>query len=116
MAGVKAGAEIAAVPRHRVLWLRSQAAVRDLWIGGVLLVLIVAFSIDSPYFLTRANWLNTSSTATEVLLLAVGETRSPTAPNPASAAMVTRSGGETCSSVRCSSPVSRVTYRPPALL
>ncbi len=74
MAGVKAGAEIAAVPRHRALWLRSQAAVRDLWIGGVLLVLIVAFSIDSPYFLTRANWLNTSSTATEVLLLAVGET------------------------------------------
>ena len=40
----------------------------------MLLVLIVAFSIGSPYFLTRANWLNTSSTATEVLLLAVGET------------------------------------------
>ena len=32
------------------------------------------FAISSPYFLTRANWLNTSSTATEVLLLAVGET------------------------------------------
>ena len=59
---------------HRALFLRSQAAIRDLWIGGVLLVLIAAFSIDSPYFLTRANWLNTSSTATEVLLLAVGET------------------------------------------
>jgi ribose transport system permease protein len=56
------------------LLLRSRALVRDLWIGGVLLALIVAFSIDSPYFLTRANWLNTSSTATEVLLLAVGET------------------------------------------
>ena len=40
----------------------------------MLLALIVAFSIGSPYFLTRANWLNTSSTATEVLLLAVGET------------------------------------------
>jgi ribose transport system permease protein len=48
--------------------------IRDLWIGGVLAVLIIAFSIDSPYFLTRANWLNTSGTATEVLLLAVGET------------------------------------------
>ena len=55
-------------------WRRSQAVVRDLWIGGVLLVIVAAFSIDSPYFLTRANWLNTSSTATEVLLLAVGET------------------------------------------
>jgi ribose transport system permease protein len=50
------------------------AAVRDLWIGGVLLALCAAFAVDSPYFLTRANWLNTSSTATEVLLLAVGET------------------------------------------
>ena len=48
--------------------------LRDLWIGGVLLVLVAGFSIDSPYFLTRANWLNTSSTATEVLLLALGET------------------------------------------
>ena len=52
----------------------SQALVRDLWIGGVLVALIIGFSIGSPYFLTRANWLNTSSTATEVLLLAVGET------------------------------------------
>jgi ribose transport system permease protein len=58
----------------KALWLRGQAAVRDLWIGGVLLVIIVGFSIDSPYFLTRANWLNTSSTATEVMLLALGET------------------------------------------
>jgi ribose transport system permease protein len=71
---VKARAEAAAVPAHRALWRHGQAAVRDLWIGGVLLILIAAFSIDSPYFLTRANWLNTSSTATEVLLLAVGET------------------------------------------
>ena len=59
---------------HRGVLLRGQALVRDLWIAGVLVALIVAFSIDSPYFLTRANWLNTSSTATEVLLLAVGET------------------------------------------
>jgi ribose transport system permease protein len=35
---------------------------------------MAGFSIGSPYFLTRANWLNTSTTATEVLLLAVGET------------------------------------------
>jgi ribose transport system permease protein len=55
-------------------WQRSQGAVRDLWIGGVLLIIVIGFSIASPYFLTQANWLNTSSTATEVLLLAVGET------------------------------------------
>ena len=64
----------AAVAVRQALWHRSRAVVRDLWIGGVLLALIVAFSVDSPYFLTRANWLNTSSTGTEVLLLAVGET------------------------------------------
>ena len=54
--------------------LRVPAAARNLWIGGVLLAICVVFAINSPYFLTRANWLNTSSTATEVLLLAVGET------------------------------------------
>ena len=74
MAGVRTEAEAATAPAHRRLLLRGHALIRDLWIGGVLLALIVAFSIDSPYFLTRANWLNTSSTGTEVLLLAVGET------------------------------------------
>jgi ribose transport system permease protein len=74
MAGTSTPTAASAPPLHRALWLRSRAAVRDLWIGGVLLALIVAFSLDSPYFLTRANWLNTSSTGTEVLLLAVGET------------------------------------------
>ena len=74
MARTSSAAPAPAVPAHQALWHRSRAAVRDLWIGGVLLALIVAFSIDSPYFLTRANWLNTSSTGTEVLLLAVGET------------------------------------------
>jgi ribose transport system permease protein len=74
MAGVRTEAEAATAPAHRRLLLRGHAVIRDLWIGGVLLALIMAFSIDSPYFLTRANWLNTSSTATEVLLLAVGET------------------------------------------
>jgi ribose transport system permease protein len=74
MAGTKADAQAPALLGRRALWLRSWSVVRDLWIGGVLLALIAGFSIDSPYFLTRANWLNTSSTATEVLLLAVGET------------------------------------------
>ena len=74
MARTSAPAPAPAVPVHHALWRRGRAVVRDLWIGGVLLALIVAFSVDSPYFLTRANWLNTSSTGTEVLLLAVGET------------------------------------------
>jgi ribose transport system permease protein len=60
-------------PRRRS-WQRGRGPVRDLWIGGVLIVIVIGFSIASPYFLTQANWLNTSSTATEVLLLAVGET------------------------------------------
>lgn len=63
----------AAGPR-RGFWQRSQAAARDLWIGGVLIALIIGFSIDAPVFLSRANWLNTSATAIEVLLLAVGQT------------------------------------------
>jgi len=70
----RTSAPAAAVHVHHALLVRSRAAIRDLWIGGVLLALIVAFSVDSPFFLTRANWLNTSSTGTEVLLLAVGET------------------------------------------
>ena len=51
---------------------RVPGAARDLWIGGVLVAICVVFAISSPYFLTRENWLNTSSTATEVLLLAIG--------------------------------------------
>jgi len=74
MAGTKADPRVPAILGRRALWLRSWSVVRDLWIGGALLALIAGFSLDSPYFLTRANWLNTSSTATEVLLLAVGET------------------------------------------
>jgi hypothetical protein len=42
-----------------------------------------------------------------------GEMRRPTAVKPARAAMVTRSGGETPSSVRCSSPVTLVTANAP---
>lgn len=48
--------------------------LRENWIFGVLVVIVVVFSVASGNFLTKANWLNTSSTATEVMLLAVGET------------------------------------------
>ncbi|HLI58705.1 MAG TPA: ABC transporter permease [Solirubrobacteraceae bacterium] len=50
------------------------AWVREHWIFGVLVVIVLAFSIDSSHFLSQANWLNTSSAATEVMLLAVGQT------------------------------------------
>jgi ribose transport system permease protein len=56
-------------PADRRAWL-----LREGWTGLVLVALIVGFSIWSPDFLTKLNWLNTSSTATEVLLLALGET------------------------------------------
>ncbi|HEY5429479.1 MAG TPA: ABC transporter permease [Solirubrobacteraceae bacterium] len=54
--------------RSRLSWMREN------WIFGVLVLIVLVFSLASGNFLTRANWLNTSSTATEVLLLAVGET------------------------------------------
>ena len=55
-------------------WRPGLAWMRENWIFGVLVLIVVVFSLASGSFLTRANWLNTSSTATEVLLLAVGET------------------------------------------
>ena len=40
----------------------------------VLVALVIGFALWSPEFFGKLNWLNTSSTATEVLLLALGET------------------------------------------
>jgi ribose transport system permease protein len=56
------------------LEVRALLLLREGWIFGVLVAIVIAFSIASSNFLTQANWLNTSSTATEVLLLAVGQT------------------------------------------
>ncbi|MDA8275019.1 MAG: ABC transporter permease [Actinomycetota bacterium] len=59
----------------RSKWLKDKGRVfRDLWMGGVLLALIVGFGLYTPAFFSRASWLNTSNTALEVLLVAVGET------------------------------------------
>ena len=49
-------------------------SMRDLWMGGLLVVLIIGFGLKSPAFFSRASWLNTSNTGLEVLLVAVGET------------------------------------------
>lgn len=48
--------------------------LRDSWILFVLVAIVIGFSIASPYFLARENWLNNASTATELLLIGVGET------------------------------------------
>jgi len=48
--------------------------LRDMWMGGILVALIVGFGVYSPAFLSKASWVNTSETGLEVLLLAVGET------------------------------------------
>lgn len=45
-----------------------------MWIFGVLLAMIVIFSILAPGFLSLQNWVSTSVYATETLLLAIGET------------------------------------------
>ena len=58
-----------ATAADRRAWL-----LREGWTGLVLVALIVGFAIWSPDFFGKLNWLNTSSTATEVLLLALGET------------------------------------------
>ena len=56
-------------------WLKDKSRfVRDLWMGGVLLALVIGFGVYTPAFFSRASWLNTSNTALEVLLVAVGET------------------------------------------
>ncbi|MGH2860448.1 MAG: ABC transporter permease [Solirubrobacteraceae bacterium] len=70
-------AESADVPSREVPATRAGGLLRWAranWIFAVLIAIIAAFSIDSPYFLTKANWITTSTTATEVLLLAIGET------------------------------------------
>ena len=58
----------------RTVAIRRFQWIRDTWIFGALVVTVVGFSIASPDFLTQDNWLNTSSSAVEVLLLAAGQT------------------------------------------
>lgn len=53
---------------------RIRGWVREGWIFGVLLALIVLFSILSPSFVSLANWRNLSSTAIVVVMLAVAQT------------------------------------------
>lgn len=60
---------------HRRPTMRERAQLGgQLWLVCVLAIVIVAFSLRSSSFLSQANWLNTALTATEVLLLAVGQT------------------------------------------
>lgn len=51
-----------------------RARSRDLWMGGFLVLLIIGFGLKNHAFLSKASWLNTSSTGLEVLIVALGET------------------------------------------
>ncbi len=65
----------AAWPSRSDTWLKKMGrGLRDLWMGGILLALIIGFGVDAPAFLSRASWVNTSETGLEVLLIALGET------------------------------------------
>ena len=78
MGDVKAVPDPAAAPPLALAGARAPDRrawlLREGWTGLVLAALIVGFAIWSPEFFGKLNWLNTSSTATEVLLLALGET------------------------------------------
>lgn len=57
--------------------LRSSSFLHQLseyWIFGVLMLLILVFSIINPVFFSVANWNNTSTFMTDTLLLALGQT------------------------------------------
>ena len=60
--------------RLKGMFKGSRDSMRDLWMGGLLVVLIIGFGLKSPAFFSRASWLNTSNTGLEVLLVAIGET------------------------------------------
>ncbi|MGG3493263.1 ABC transporter permease, partial [Brevibacillus choshinensis] len=57
--------------------LRTQTFLHrlsDYWIFGVLVLLILVFSIINPVFMSITNWINTSTFMTDTLLLALGQT------------------------------------------
>src|ERR1700744_498422 len=58
--------------RRRTAALAERAG--SAWTLAVLLLLIAAFCVAAPNFHTKAAWVATGLAATEVMLLAVGET------------------------------------------
>lgn len=52
---------------------RAQRVAFDNWIVGILLVLIIVFTLLNGVFFSQANWLNVSNTAVSVCLLAVAQ-------------------------------------------
>lgn len=57
-----------------VLQQRAIAAVGDFWTLGVLLLIMVGLGLANANFFSQASWLATSVYATEVLVLALGQT------------------------------------------
>ena len=56
----------------KVLWFVTQRPAT--WTLGVLVLLLIAFWIASANFFSQASWIATSTYATELILVAVGET------------------------------------------
>jgi ribose transport system permease protein len=50
------------------------ADIGDFWIFGVLLFLIIIFTLINPVFFSLANWVNTSTFMTDTLILGLAET------------------------------------------
>jgi ribose transport system permease protein len=48
--------------------------IGDFWILGVLLFLVLIFTLINPVFFSLANWVNTSTFMTDTLILALAET------------------------------------------
>lgn len=60
--------------QRRRSWKERAQLGGQLWLVCVLAAVVIVFSLRSSSFLSQANWLNTALTASEVLLLAVGQT------------------------------------------
>lgn len=64
-------ARLSAPSPRAAVWSRHS---RDLGTVAVLAVLIAVFTVVQPNFLSQSSWLNSSTTATQLILLAVGQT------------------------------------------
>ncbi|MCU1639314.1 MAG: sugar transporter permease protein [Microbacteriaceae bacterium] len=54
--------------------VKRVAGSRNLLTAGVLVAICLVFTVLSPFFLSQANWINTSTTMTQILLLGIGQT------------------------------------------
>jgi len=58
---------------QRPAWLRAVDRVGDLWIVGVLVLMVAIFGLISPALFTKGAWLSISNYSVQFLLLAIGQ-------------------------------------------